>query len=299
MPDGSPWPRVSIVTPSYNQGQFIEETIRSVLLQGYPNLEYIVIDGGSTDASVEIIHKYEPWLAYWVSEPDNGQADAINKGFAVATGSLIGWVNSDDVLVPSCLYHLAEAHVLHPVRILAGPVIDFDDDGYEQVIHQRGLTFPNFVKFWEGRRKYHMPGIFYPRALLEQVGNLDTSFRYLFDMDLMCRLLQIANVEYITEPLARFRLHPGSKTVSEKAGFRPEAIEISKRYWHLIEDLDERQFRKSMSTAYATEGVCLLTRGKIDSGIRSLNRSFDFGVWGVLWAAIRQIKNWILGQGRN
>src|SRR5262249_26474448 len=101
--DGTPWPRVSIVTPSYNQGQFIEETIRSVLLQGYPDLEYIVSDGGSSDKSVEIIKKYQSWLAYWVSERDNGQSHAIKKGLARATGDLFNWINSDDVLLPGAL----------------------------------------------------------------------------------------------------------------------------------------------------------------------------------------------------
>ncbi len=96
MPDGHQLPRITIVTPSYNQGQFLEATIRSVLLQGYPNLEYIIIDGGSSDNSVEIIRKYEPWLAYWVSEKDRGQAHAINKGFAHATGSIYAYLNSDD-----------------------------------------------------------------------------------------------------------------------------------------------------------------------------------------------------------
>ena len=91
-PDGSAWPRISIVTPSYNQGQFIEETIRSILLQGYPDLEYIIIDGGSTDQSVEIIRKYEPWLTYWVSEKDRGQSHAINKGFERASGEIRGYI---------------------------------------------------------------------------------------------------------------------------------------------------------------------------------------------------------------
>ena len=91
LPDGSPWPRISIVTPSFNQGKYIEETIRSILLQGYPNLEYIIMDGGSNDGSLEIIKKYEPWLALWVSEKDRGQSHAINKGFLSSTGDVVAW----------------------------------------------------------------------------------------------------------------------------------------------------------------------------------------------------------------
>ncbi|MDO8303698.1 MAG: glycosyltransferase, partial [Sedimentisphaerales bacterium] len=98
-------PRICIVTPSFNQGEFLEETIRSVLLQGYLNLEYIIMDGGSTDNSVEIIKKYSPWLAYWTSQKDNGQADAIYRGFEKASAEYIGWVNSDDMLLPDALFN--------------------------------------------------------------------------------------------------------------------------------------------------------------------------------------------------
>ena len=105
MPDAN-YPRISIVTPSYNQGQFIEQTIRSVLLQNYPNLEYIIIDGGSTDNTVETIEKYEQYITYWVSEPDRGQSHAINKGFARCTGEIMAWLNSDDLYLPSALKSL-------------------------------------------------------------------------------------------------------------------------------------------------------------------------------------------------
>src|SRR5262245_4883167 len=107
-PHDTPWPRISIVTPSYNQCEFIEETLRSVLLQGYPDLEYIVIDGGSTDGAVDIIRKYAPWLTHWVSEPDRGQAHAINKGFDFASGLVLNWLNSDDVFAPEALGHVGE-----------------------------------------------------------------------------------------------------------------------------------------------------------------------------------------------
>ncbi len=119
-PGIEPWPRISIVTPSYNQGKFIEETIRSVLLQGYPNLEYFVIDGGSTDNSIEIIRKYEKWLTYWVSEPDRGQAHAVNKGLERATSEIAAYLNSDDVYLRGCLSHVGGAYLKTRFDVLVG-----------------------------------------------------------------------------------------------------------------------------------------------------------------------------------
>ena len=137
-PDGSAWPRISIVTPSYNQGQFIEETIRSVLLQGYPDLEYMIIDGGSTDQSVEIIRKYEPWLTYWVSERDRGQAHAINKGLEHCNGRVFNWINSDDYLTPKSLSVVGN-HFSLSTDIVSGSVLNFGE-GRDELVANRDLS---------------------------------------------------------------------------------------------------------------------------------------------------------------
>jgi len=229
------WPKISIVTPSYNQAQFIEETILSVFNQDYPNLEYIVIDGGSTDGSVEIIRRYADQLAYWVSEPDRNHAQALNKGFRKATGSLYGWLNSDDLMLERSLFRLAEAHTRHPHDIIAGDVIDFEEDsGRESLYKQANLAFANFVKFWERRHTWHQPGIFFPASLFRQVGELDESLYYVFDYDFMCRALYAARVYYLNVPVAKFRRHPSSKTMSQGERFAFEFCRVSRRYWPLL-----------------------------------------------------------------
>jgi hypothetical protein len=241
MPDGQAWPRLSIVTPSYNQGQYIEETIRSVLLQGYPNLEYMVIDGGSSDASADIIRKYEPWLTYWVSEPDRGQAHAINKGFDRCTGAVIGWINSDDILLPKATESIASAFVSHPCEILFGQVINsFDYFGFGQLMRPRNITFETAVQPWRYDMFWHQPGLYVPRGLSLQVGSLDEDLRYTFDWDWLCRLLQLAPVYYLDRPLARFRYHAASKTVAEMRQWLPEEAIVARRYWPQVKGLDQR-----------------------------------------------------------
>jgi glycosyltransferase involved in cell wall biosynthesis len=142
MPDGRPWPQVSVVTPSYNQEQFIEETIRSVLLQGYPNLEYIIIDGGSIDESVEIIRKYADWLAYWVSEPDRGQTDALNKGFARAHGEIVAWLNSDDTYEPGTLRRVAQEFGEDQARVVIYGNCNFVDENGSFLDDAASRVFP-------------------------------------------------------------------------------------------------------------------------------------------------------------
>lgn len=226
------WPRISIVTPSYNQGYFIEETIRSVLLQSYPNLEYIIIDGNSDDDTLNIIKKYDFHLAHWVSEPDRGQAHAINKGFAQATGEVFGWLNSDDILLPGALFHLAKAFQQAPDAILMGEVLNVDEQyGYTWLEQPKNVTFTHMVEPWRHNVFWHQPGMYFPRQLYERVGSFDESLRYIFDRDWLCRALQIAPVHYLHLPLAKFRFHQTSKTVSEGSVWFEETAAVSKRYW--------------------------------------------------------------------
>ena len=132
------YPKITVLTPNYNYGHYLEETIRSVLLQGYPNLEYIIIDGGSTDNSTEIIKKYEPWLTYWVSEPDRGQTHAINKGLEKATGEIFNWINSDDILMPGALFAIAQG--MQDSDAFVGVVNNFDESGREVKVFPQNIT---------------------------------------------------------------------------------------------------------------------------------------------------------------
>lgn len=233
MDDGSPWPKISIVTPSLNQGQFIEETIRSVLLQEYPNLEYIIIDGGSTDGSVEIIKKYDKWITYWISEQDKGQSHAINKGFQRASGDVITWVNSDDIYLKGAFEKVASSFVEDPHKIIQGKGIVFDNvTKIATNVSHSDFTFESIIKYWERSAKFFVPGLFYPKALIDLVGGIDENFNYAFDIDLLCKLLIVSSVHYIDFPFALFRLHSASKTVAQPIQFQIEWSRISLKYLH-------------------------------------------------------------------
>jgi GT2 family glycosyltransferase len=239
LPDGARWPHISIVTPSFNQGEYLEETLRSVLLQGYPNLEYFVFDGGSTDASVAILERYAPWLTYWISAPDHGQADAIAQGFARASGELINWLNSDDLYTPGALAVMGEAAQTHPGQLLAGAVVNFTPDGRERVIRQAGLTAEHLVAYWTGQYRWHQPGLFFPRQAYEACGGLDPTLHYTMDYDLLCRfLLGGIPVCYVPDLLTRFRLHSSSKTCAHVARMAAETSRVSQRYWPQVEAVE-------------------------------------------------------------
>lgn len=240
-PAGYTWPRATVITPSFNQVLYLEETVRSVLLQGYPNLEYIVIDGGSTDGSVKILQKYSSWISYWVSEKDRGQAHAINKGLAQAHGELVGWINSDDILLPGALYSVAEAYLRTPQTLLAGDVINFTEKGAKRTVKQENIDFKNMVLSFMSPISWHQPGIYVPVSLVKAVGGLDESLRYFFDHDWMVRLLRLAGVTYLGRPVAKFRIHANSKTIGEKLNWLPEQEGITLRYWDEIEGVDKNQ----------------------------------------------------------
>jgi glycosyltransferase involved in cell wall biosynthesis len=227
-PDGALWPRVSIVTPSYNQGQYLEETIRSILLQGYPDVEYIVVDGGSTDESVEIIGKYEKWITYWVSEKDNGQADAINKGLALASGEIFQFINSDDFLDQGALQTVADLMSNHDC--VSGPVVEFEEDGHVQVSYaSTSLTAINFITRPAGFF-YHQPGVWLRRRFVADLGGFDAELHYKFDWEFMLRYVdRYPRVAYTDRNLGFSRLHLASKTMTRGAEFYSESWLASER----------------------------------------------------------------------
>ena len=226
--DENALPKVSIVTPSFNQAPFLEQTLRSVLGQDYPNLEYIVIDGGSTDGSLEIIQRYADRLAYWQSQPDQGQTDAINQGFAHATGEILAWLNSDDLLLPGAVSAAVKALQEHPEAAMVY--------GDALLINAQGKTIGKFPAAQTDLRKLrrgyvHIPqqASFFRADLWRQVAPLDVSFYFAMDYDLWVRLAALAPLVYVPQLWAAFRLHGEAKSIAADDRCWPEMLRVHYR----------------------------------------------------------------------
>jgi glycosyltransferase involved in cell wall biosynthesis len=276
MPDGNPWPRVSIVTPSYNQGRFIEETIRSTLLQGYPNLEYIIMDGGSTDNSVEIIKKYEKWLAYWVSEPDKGQSDAINKGWRLAKGDVLAYLNSDDIYMPGAVQTAAAFFSRNPGADMVYGECRIIDEHSRPGRRFRTADFRIEKVLCGGPCVIPQPSAFIRKAIIAQVGLMDVDMDMAMDLDLWVRIGLKHSIVRIPQVLSGFRLYPGTKTVSDASPFLPNHLAIVDKTFR-DPALPERLKTLEGKARGIMEAQAAFQRGRlalIDGAWREARRSF-------------------------
>jgi glycosyltransferase involved in cell wall biosynthesis len=217
-------PLVSIITPSYNQAAYLEATIRSVLAQDYASLEYLIVDGASQDGSLEIIRRYADRLAWWVSEPDGGQAEAINKGFQHARGEILAWLNSDDLYLPGAIQSALDALRANPqAGMVYGDAITIDPSGRplnRLAFGDWGLS--ELMNF----RVICQPAVFMRRSVLEQAGYLDASFHYMLDHHLWLRMARLAPVQHVPQLWAADRHHPAAKNVAQAAAFGRETLRL-------------------------------------------------------------------------
>ncbi len=221
-------PLVTIITPSFNQARFLEATIQSVLSQDYPRIEYMIVDGGSNDGSVDVIKKYESRLTWWVSEKDRGQTDAINKGFAQAKGEILAWINSDDTYEPGAVSAAVKYLQDHPeVGMVYGDCNFINESG--RVIGKFGSAQTNYRLLRQGYAHIPQQTMFLRADLWKQVGPLDPSFYFAMDYDLWTRIAARTEIKYVPQTWANFRLHTSGKTIAADDRCWPEMIRIHYR----------------------------------------------------------------------
>lgn len=281
-------PKISIVTPSFNQGQFIEDTIRSVLDQDYPNLEYLVIDGGSTDQTVDTIRKYEPHLSYWESEKDRGQVHAINKGLARATGDIFAFINSDDIYLPGTFSTVAKYFDEHrDAEWICGDTQMFGEGRPTEVV--RTVVPKSAAHCLSWAYTAPQPGHFWKRELLG--AGFDEAWRYDFDHDLYVRLLLSGHkCEHIAATFAGYRLHEASKTVAETKAFDEEFDRSAELYEGRLQGADRRWCR---STRFLRRSYAASESGNKSEGARWLMRALATYPEGVMkrpfWGCFRKL----------
>ena len=261
--DGDARPLVSIVTPSFNSEAFIEETILSVAGQTYPHVEYIVIDGGSTDRTVEIIQRHESSISRWLSEADAGQGDALRKGFAIATGDILAWVNSDDVYQPDAIERAVDTLQRSGADVVYGnlPLIDAEGRVIGEWRCWPSLPFFSRRGMLYGGFRILQPAAFWTRNLYERAGGIDPSYLHCMDADLMTRFAMYgARFRFVRKHFVAFRMHPASKTSTLGSEMRAEAERIAAglprrnflyraairsvlRVWHILYDIRDGRGR--------------------------------------------------------
>jgi glycosyltransferase involved in cell wall biosynthesis len=249
MADGSDWPRISIVTPSYNQGQFIEETIRSVLLQGYPNLEYIIIDGSSDDNSVEVIKKYESWLAHWVSEPDNGQSDALNKGFHYSSGTISAYLNSDDLYFPNVFWDVADVFLKKTdIKWLGSIVLVGENINTSSIWYPSSGNLPLFV----ANQLVAQPGVFWISEVLPK-PYFDVNRQHSMDHKFFAEIyLKFGPPFLLSRKTSFYRYHKDSKTCSPDQSFMiGEKKKLSKEISDQCDEVTAKKIHQELTRQLA------------------------------------------------
>lgn len=251
-------PRISVVTPSFNQAEFLEATLRSVLDQGYPNLEFIVMDGGSSDGSAAIIERYASQLAYAQSRPDRGQTDALIQGFARATGDIFCWLNSDDLYEPGTLAEVAGHFAHNPDRFVYGDATWIDRGG---AFLKRKREIPFYRWIWLRTYNYiPQPSAFWRRDLHEEVGGLDGSFDLAMDADLFARFSEHTEPRHVRRLWSQMRLYPEQKNIRLRSRSDLEDDLIRRRYvtpegprWE-VERIVARTTRVAVRAAFGAYG---------------------------------------------
>lgn len=260
-------PKISIVIPSFNQGKYIEQTIKSIIDQSYKNVEIIIFDAGSTDGTIEVIKKYDKQISYWISEPDCGQAHAINKGLAKCNGDIFNWLNSDDFLEPGALQIIAETFSANnDVQLICGYTRCFFDQN-NTTSHEYRMGVKDTVAKTITKVEMNQPGSFYKTTIVKELGGVNESLRYVFDDELWFRYLckyGTQNISFSDKRFAQFRLHNSSKSVGE--GFVLFDNEINALYLDMLMMVNAPSWLqlllndKHPSINYISKGIWDLTK---------------------------------------
>src|SRR5512140_2808807 len=268
------FPLVSIVTPSFNQAQFLEATLRSVLEQDYPNIEYLVVDGASTDGSVEIIRRYADRLTWWVSEKDSGQSEAVNKGLQRVKGQIVGWLNSDDVYLPGAISAAVAAFSAHPAAgLVYGDAIAIDAEGRQfNLMRARQYTLTDLMAF----NIICQPAAFMRRSVLERVHYLNPAYHLLMDNLLWMNMAQVAPIFYVPQTWAAARYHDQAKNRTRGAAYGQEAriliadLKSRPEFSELIRS-DERRILAGLDRF---DAFYLTDAGRSGAALRTYTRAF-------------------------